>query len=88
MNIIAYVTIINNIPKNPLKTPCILMINTIPGGIFEHADDWLLHANPGFFSNSFEAPSPTFGGGVLVSTGVIDIPGFIPNTHFVREGKE
>ena len=39
------------------------MINTIPGGIFEHADDWLLHANPGFFSNSFEAPSPTFGGG-------------------------
>ena len=26
-------------PKNPLKTPYILMINTIPGGVFEHADD-------------------------------------------------
>ncbi len=31
-----------NTPKNPLKTPqkppCILMINTIPGGILEHAE--------------------------------------------------
>ena len=39
------------------------MINTIPGGFFEHAEDQRLHANPGFFSNSFMAPSPTGGGG-------------------------
>ena len=41
------------------------MINTIPGGEFEHADDSTMHGNPGFSRTPFEAPSPTpRGGGV------------------------
>ncbi len=52
-------------PKNPLKTPCILMINLIPGGFFEHAEDSLMPENPGFFRTPFKAPSPG-GGGVSI----------------------
>ena len=40
------------------------MINTIPGGEFEHADDSTMHGNPGFSRTPFEAPSPTPRGGV------------------------
>jgi hypothetical protein len=40
------------------------MINTIPGGIFEHARVLGLLGNPGFSHSPFEAPSPTGGGGV------------------------
>ncbi len=50
---------------NPLKTPYYQMINTIPGGILEHAKDSNLDANPGFFNNSLKAPFPTGGGGYL-----------------------
>ena len=39
------------------------MINMIPGGFLQHARDYGLHENPGFFRIPFEAPSPTFWGG-------------------------
>ncbi len=39
------------------------MINLIPGGFFEHAEDSLMPENPGFFRTPFKAPSPTGGGG-------------------------